>query len=128
MGDVSVFTDAIMCAVIFTLAFVTGNTLRQSLTERIPEFAVLKTLGYGAGGILLLASEALLLCIPPAMVGLGLAYCLAPLGREDIGTILVSPTVVLMGLLCAAFLALLGAAGPAWRISRMSIVAALGRR
>jgi putative ABC transport system permease protein len=129
MGDVSLFTDAIMCAVIFTLAFVTGNTLRQSLTERIREFAVLKTLGYGAGGILMLAfAEALLLCIPAAILGLGLAYCLAPLGREDIGNILVSPAVVLMGLLCAACLALLGAAGPVWRISRMSIVAALGRR
>ena len=61
MGDVALFTDGIMVAVIFTLAFVTGNTLRQSLVQRIPEFAVLKTLGFSGGGILALAlTEAIL--------------------------------------------------------------------
>jgi len=34
MGDVETFTDAIMGAVLFTLAFLTGNTLRLALKER----------------------------------------------------------------------------------------------
>jgi putative ABC transport system permease protein len=129
MGDVAFFTDAIMVAVIFTLAFVTGNSLRQSLDQRIPEFAVLKTLGYGNGGILSLAfTEALLLCVPPAVLGLALAYCVAPFARADIGVIFVSPAVVVSGIICAAVLALLGSALPASRLARMSIVTSLGKR
>jgi putative ABC transport system permease protein len=129
MGDVEFFTDAIMGAVLFTLAFLTGNTLRQSLHERIPEFAVLKTLGYSDARVLSLAyTEALLLFIPAAALGLALAYLAAPLGKEDIGAIVVSPAVAATGLLCAGFLALLGASLPALRLSRMSIVASLSKR
>jgi putative ABC transport system permease protein len=129
LGDVALFTDAIMIAVIFTLAFVTGNTLRQSLQQRTPEFAVLKTVGYSSSGVLLLAfTEALCLCMPPAMLGLALAYALAPLARADIGSIVISPLVVLGGLSCAALLALLGSALPASRLARMSIVSSLGKR
>jgi putative ABC transport system permease protein len=129
MGDVAFFTDAIMVAVIFTLAFVTGNSLRQSLDQRIPEFAVLKTLGYGNGSILSLAcTEAILLCVPPAVLGLALAYGVAPFARADIGVIFVSPAVVISGITCAAVLALLGSALPASRLARMSIVTSLGKR
>ncbi len=129
MGDVALFTDAIMVAVMFTLAFVTGNTLRQSLDQRLPEFAVLKTLGFSGRGILALAfAEALCLCLPPALLGLALAYVLAPLAREDVGTIFVSPAVVAGGVTCAALLALLGCALPAAKLARMSIVISLRRR
>ena len=107
MGDVDFFTNAIMAAVLFTLAFLTGNTLRQSLNERIPEFAVLKALGYTDVGVLSLAfGEALLLYIPAAALGLALAYLVAPLAKEDIGAIVVSPAVATAGLLCAGLLAL----------------------
>jgi len=34
MSDVEPFTDAIMGAVLFTLALLTGNTLRLALKER----------------------------------------------------------------------------------------------
>lgn len=129
MGDVAFFTDAIVVAVVFTLAFVTGNTLRQSLQQRIPEFAVLKTVGYPSGGILALAlTEAIVLCVPPALLGLMLAYCLAPFARDDIGAILISPAVVLSAVGCAGALALVGSALPASRLARMSIVTSLGRR
>ena len=129
MGDVGFFTNAIMGAVLFTLAFLTGNTLRQSLQERIPEFAVLKALGYSDGGVLSLAvAEALLLYIPGALLGLTLAYLLAPLAKEDIGAIVVSPAVATAGLLCAGLLALLGAALPALHLSRLPVAASLGKR
>jgi putative ABC transport system permease protein len=129
MGDVAFFTNAIMGAVLFTLAFLTGNTLRQSLHERIPEFAVLKALGYSDGRVLSLAyTEALLLFIPSAAFGLALAYLVAPLAKEDIGAIAVSPAVATTGLLCAGLLALIGASLPALRLSRMSIVASLSKR
>jgi putative ABC transport system permease protein len=129
MGDVEFFTNAIMAAVLFTLAFLTGNTLRQSLHERIPEFAVLKALGYTDVGVLSLAfGEALLLYIPAAALGLALAYLVAPLAKEDIGAIVVSPAVATAALLCAGLLALLGAALPALHLKRMSVAASLGKR
>jgi putative ABC transport system permease protein len=129
MGDVAFFTNAIMGAVLFTLAFLTGNTLRQSLHERTPEFAVLKAIGYSDGRILGLAyTEALLLFMPAAALGLGLAHLAAPLARKDIGFIVVSPAVAMIGLFCAVLLALMGASLPALRLSRMSIVASLSKR
>jgi putative ABC transport system permease protein len=129
MGDVEFFTNAIMAAVLFTLAFLTGNTLRQSLHERIPEFAVLKALGYTDVGVLSLAfGEALLLYLPAAALGLALAHLVAPLAKESIGAIVVSPAVVTIALLCAGLLALLGAALPALHLKRMSVAASLGKR
>jgi putative ABC transport system permease protein len=129
MGDVQFFTNAIMAAVVFTLVFLTANTLRQSIHERIPEFAVLKALGYTDSRVLSLAyAEAVLLYIPPATLGLALAYLAAPLAKEDIGDLVVSPAVAMVGLACAVVLALISVALPASTLSRMSIVAALRKR
>ena len=126
MGDVRLLTNAIMGAVLFTLAFLTGNTLRQSLQDRSREFAVLKVLGYSRNQVLGLAySEALLLYLPPALLGLSVARLLAPQWKEDFGSIVVSPGVAVMGLSCAAILAFVGAALPAWTLSRTPMAGAL---
>src|SRR3546814_11118987 len=45
-GDINFIVKAILGAVFFTLLFLTGNTMMQSVRERIPELAVLKTLGF----------------------------------------------------------------------------------
>jgi putative ABC transport system permease protein len=128
MGDVGFFTDAIIGAVLFTLAFLTGNTLRQALQDRTREFAVLKAVGYSGRRILGLACvEALLLCVPPAALGLLIARLLAPLAREDIGAVVVSPAVAAAGLLCAGCLALAGTVLPASSLARMPIATALGK-
>jgi ABC-type antimicrobial peptide transport system permease subunit len=112
--------------VLFTLAFLTGNTLRQSLQDRSREFAVLKVLGYSGNHVLGLAfAEALLLFLPPALLGLGIARLLAPQWHEDFGSIVVSAGVVAMGLACAVVLAFIGAALPAWTLSRKPMASAL---
>lgn len=129
MGDVKFLTNAVMAAVLFTLAFVAGNTLRQSLQERSREFAVLKAMGYSGNHVLQLAfAEALLLCLPPALLGLGIARLLAPLWQEAFGVIFVSPAVVLAGLICAVGLAFIGVALPASSLSRLPVALALGKR
>src|SRR5690606_38333055 len=46
IGDVNFLVTAIIGAVFFTLLFLTGNTMMQSVRERIPELAVLKTYGF----------------------------------------------------------------------------------
>jgi putative ABC transport system permease protein len=129
MGDIRFFTDAILASVLFTLAFITGNTLRQSLHDRIPEFAVLKAVGYKDVAVLVIAyAEALLLYIPFALVGLGIAYLLAPLAPRDVGAVVVSFGVASIGLICAAVLALISVALPASKLARLPVVTALGRR
>jgi putative ABC transport system permease protein len=126
MGDVRLFTNAILGAVLFTLAFLTGNTLRQSLQDRAREFAVLKVLGYSRNQVLGLAfAEALVLYLPPALIGLGVARLLAPLWTEDFGSIVVSAEVAVLGLSCAVILAFIGAALPAWTLSRTPMAGAL---
>jgi hypothetical protein len=45
-GDISFIVTSILGAVFFTLLFLTGNTMMQSVRERVPELAVLKTLGF----------------------------------------------------------------------------------
>jgi putative ABC transport system permease protein len=128
MGDVRFFVDAIIAAVLFTLAFLTANTLRQSLQDRAREFAVLKATGYSGVRILGLAcAEALLLYLPPAALGLLIARCVVPWLREDIGVITVSTGVAATGLFCAAGLALLSAALPALNLARMPVATALGK-
>jgi putative ABC transport system permease protein len=126
MGDVKLLTRSILGAVLFTLAFLTGNTLRQSLQDRAREFAVLKVLGYSGNHVLGLAfAEALMLFLPPALIGLGIARLLAPHWQEDFGSIVVSTDVALMGLSCAVLLAFVGAALPAWTLSRTPMAGAL---
>ncbi len=126
MGDVKLFTNAILGAVLFTLAFLTGNTLRQSLQDRSREFAVLKVLGFSGNRVFGLAFvEALLLYLPPALLGLGLARLLAPHWQEGFGAIVVSAGVVVAGLSCAVILAFVGAALPAWTLMRRPIAGAL---
>jgi putative ABC transport system permease protein len=129
MGDVQFFTNAVMGAVLFALAFLTGNTLRQSFQDRSREFAVLKAVGYSDRRVLGLAfMEALLLCVPPALVGLGVARLIAPQWKEAFGRILVSPEVAATGLVCAMGLALLSALLPAFRLSRSPVAIVLGKR
>ena len=129
MGDIRFFTNAVMGAVLFTLAFLTGNTLRQSLQDRSREFAMLKAIGYSGAHVLSLAfAEALLLYLLPALIGLAVAGLLAPQWQENFGSIVVSPEVVSAGIVCAIALAFLGAALPASSLSRQPIAFALGKR
>jgi len=128
LGDIAFFTNAIMGAVLFTLVFLTGNTLRQSLQERTSEFGVLKSLGFGDGAISMITlAEALLLCVPAAALGLIIARIGAPFAKTDFGSIVVSPRVALMGLSCAVVLALASVALPAWNVMRQPIATSIGR-
>jgi putative ABC transport system permease protein len=75
LGDIGFVLRAILGAVFFTLLFLTGNTMMQSVRERIPELAVLKTLGFSDGNVLgLVLAESLLLCVIGALLGLALSF------------------------------------------------------
>lgn len=65
---------AIMMAVLFTLLFLTGNTMAQSVRERVHEWAVLKTLGFSHRNVLLLILvESVLLILIGGVAGMLIA-------------------------------------------------------
>jgi putative ABC transport system permease protein len=132
IGDVKFFTNAVLAAVAFMLLFLTGNTMMQSVRERTPELAVLKTLGFSdARVVLLILAEAALLCALAALAGLAMAKVAIPLVRDDIpgGSIVQMPWVaVLTGLALALLVAFVSALIPAMRAKRLSIVDALAGR
>ncbi len=45
-GDIGLITKLILTAVFFTMLLVTGNTMAQTVRERLHELAVLKTIGF----------------------------------------------------------------------------------
>jgi len=125
-GDIGFVLRAILGAVFFTLLFLTGNTMMQSVRERIPELAVLKTLGFTDGKVLaLVIGESLLLCLLAAIVGLALKYPLLPIVQVGLQGVDLSHGPQLPGLGVAVVLALLVGAPPALRAMRLNVVDAL---
>jgi putative ABC transport system permease protein len=132
IGDIGFFTRAVVAAVLFMLLFLTGNTMMQSVRERVPEFAVLKTLGYSDSGVLaLVLAESVILCLLAAGAGLILAkFGIPRIGdiSPDLGQLLLMPwPALLTGLGFALAVAIAAAVIPAWRAKRLSIVDALSR-
>jgi putative ABC transport system permease protein len=126
LGDIGFVLRAILGAVFFTLLFLTGNTMMQSVRERIPELAVLKTLGFGDSKVLrLVLAESLLLCVLAAVIGLGLSFAALPLIKQGLPGIEISPKAILPGIGVAVLLALIVGMAPALRAMRLNIVDAL---
>jgi putative ABC transport system permease protein len=125
-GDIAFVLHAILGAVFFALLFLTGNTMMQSMRERIPELAVLKTLGFTDQKVFaLLIAESLFLCVSAALLGLGLSYTLLPYIQTALQGVALSGGMLLPGLLVAAVLALVVGLPPAIRANRLLIVDAL---
>jgi len=129
LGDINFIVSSIIGAVFFTLLFLTGNTMMQSVRERIPELAVLKTLGFSDIGVAsLVIAEALVLCLFAACIGLGLATLAFPFMKDVLGIKGLPLDVVALGIAIAIVLATVTALPPALRARRLSIVDALARR
>jgi putative ABC transport system permease protein len=131
IGDIGFFVNAIIAAVMFALLFVTGNTMTQSVRERIPELAVLKTYGFGDTAVMgLVLTEAVVLCSVAAALGIGIAAVLIPPIFREIGAggLNLPLPVVALGIGLSVAFAVLSASLPALRAQRLSIVDALAGR
>jgi putative ABC transport system permease protein len=125
-GDIGFVLRAILGAVFFTLLFLTGNTMMQSVRERIPELAVLKTLGFGDGKVLgLVLAESLLLCVIAALIGLASSFAALPIIKMGLQGVELSPKALIPGIGAAVLLALIVGMPPALRAMRLNIVDAL---
>ena len=130
LGDVSLMANAIVAAVLFTLLFLTGNTMMQSVRERTPELAILKTVGFSDRSVtVLVLIESVLLCVLAASLGLAAAAAVFPVTAAlGIAGAALPLNVVALGLAIAVGLALASGLPPAWRAQRLVIVEALAGR
>ncbi|MBS0416817.1 MAG: ABC transporter permease [Proteobacteria bacterium] len=86
IGDIGLIVRWILFAVFFTLLLVVGNTMAQSVRERVPELAVLKTLGFTDGSVLgFVLAEAVALCLVGGVIGLILATLLGAMVEQATG-------------------------------------------
>ena len=131
IGDIETFVNLIIAAAMFAFLFVSGNTMVQSVRERIPELAVLKTYGFSDMAVMgLVLAESIALCGVAAALGIGIAAVLTPPIFREIGAggLNLPLSVVVTGFGIAVAYAMVSAALPALRAQRLSIVDALAGR
>jgi putative ABC transport system permease protein len=129
LADIDFIANSIVGAVMFTLLFLTANTMMQSVRERIPELAVLKTLGFSGGTVsTLVLIESLMLCLFAAVVGLILSAGAMKAVGSVLGPATLPSVVVVSGLAIAVALAIISGLPPAFRAQRLNIVDALADR
>jgi putative ABC transport system permease protein len=132
IGDIGLIVRWILFAVFFTLLLVVGNTMAQSVRERIPELAVLKTLGFSDGSVLgFVFAEAFALCLFGGLVGLALATAAGAMVAKATGNqfqLNVDAKVWLIGIVAIVLMSLAVGLLPALRARRLKIVDALAGR
>jgi putative ABC transport system permease protein len=136
IGNINFLVNGVCGAVLFTLLFLTSNTIGQSVRERTGELAVLKTLGFTDAGVQwLVLAEALTLAMVAAALGVALSSRVLPwitsgptLSSQGIGAMHVPNMVYAAATLIALLLALISGVPPAARARRLNIVTALSGR
>jgi len=133
--DIKKITHGIALAGMFMVLFLTGNGIAESVRERFAEFATLKTIGFTDRAVtIMVVLESALPCIIGAALGVGVAAVLArqipKLMPPNFGIPLptISPMVLVWAAASAVVVALLSAALPILRLTRMDIASALSGR
>jgi putative ABC transport system permease protein len=130
IGDLGALVTRILAAVFFTILLLTGNTMAQSIRERVPELAILKTVGFSDGRVTaLVLAEAFLLLVLGGGVGMGSAVAVMPALNGATGgrfpPLFVSEGTWMLAAAIAVGLALCIGLPPALRARRLRIVDAL---
>ncbi len=131
VGNTGLILMSIMGAVFFTILLVAGNTMAQSVRERIQELAVLKALGFTDRGVLaLVLAESCLVAMVGGFLGLAVAWAITSQGDPTGGMLQVFyfPTRDLAaGVVLVILLGLVAGLLPAIRAQRLAIADALRR-
>jgi putative ABC transport system permease protein len=129
IGDLNFLIRAIVSAVLVALLFATATMTMQSIRERTPELAVLKTLGFTDGSVFIFVlAEAMVIFIAAGACGLALALLVFPFASKFVPGLSMPAVVVGVGLACAALVAVISAAVPAVVAARLKIATALAVR
>lgn len=133
-GDIGFITRSILAAVFFTILLVAGNTMAQSVRERIPEMAVLKTIGFTSRSVLgLVLSESVLIALIGGGLGLLVGWSLVTAIANSpaaafIGGLFLPAVYVITAILMMVGIGIAAGIFPGLQAMRLSIVEALGRR
>jgi putative ABC transport system permease protein len=131
-GNIALIVTLILGAVFFTLLLVSGNTMSQSVRERIPELAVLKTLGFNDRTLLgIVLSESILIMLLGGLLGLGLGWLVVQGVAKQMAAFLpgvfLSPEAIAGGIAMMIGAGILAGIFPAFKAMRLSIIDALAR-
>jgi len=130
VGDIGALVLRILAAVFFTILLLTGNTMAQSIRERVPELAILKTVGFSDGKVtVLVLAEAVVLLLLGSGLGMLATTSLMPALNSATGgrfpPLFVHGRTWLVAMGIAVALALAIGLPPALRARRLKIIEAL---
>ncbi len=125
-----VAVQAVSYIIIVVIMAVMANTMTMTARERLAEYATLKALGFPPAFVVrLLYGESLLIAAIGGALGLAATLPLAAAFRHAAGTLFpvfqVSPLTMALQWAAALGVGAAAAAWPAWRMSRIDIVAGL---
>jgi putative ABC transport system permease protein len=131
-GNIALIVSLILGAVFFTLLLVSGNTMSQSVRERIPELAVLKTLGFSDRSVLgIVLSESMIITFIGGLLGLGIGLLIIKGLASQLAAFLpgfyLPASAVIIGLLLMIVAGILAGIFPAMKAMRLPIIDALAR-
>jgi len=129
-GNIAMIVTLILGAVFFTLLLVSGNTMSQSVRERISELAVLKTLGFSDRSVLgIVLAESIVIMLIGGLLGLGVGWMLVQAAAKAMGTFLpgmfLSPTATITAIAIMIGAGIAAGIFPAVKAMRLSIIDAL---
>ena len=131
--SVASMTWGVGTAGLFTIVFLTGNLIAQSVRRRIPELATLKAVGYTDARIAgLVLVEAAVPCCLGAILGTALAAVISavpgryiPRALSSVPHPVISLAILGWALAFALLIAFVGSIWPVWRLRRMAVAAAI---
>ncbi|MDE2880472.1 MAG: FtsX-like permease family protein [Acidobacteriota bacterium] len=132
LGNLGLIVTSILAAVFFTILLVAGNTMAQSVRERIGEIGLLKALGFTATRVQrLVLMESVTLVTSAGFLGMLLAVALQRVLRSTLAAffpgLYLRPEDLLLGLGLAVATGLVVGVFPAWRAMRLETALALRR-
>ena len=133
IGDFQLIVSSILAAVFFTILLIAANTMNQSVRERIPDLAILKSMGYkNIHLFIMVIIECNVLLVVGAALGLFTAVSLLPLidaasGGVTQGMFSVDTFQILSGLGLGILLASLAGFIPAYKAYSLKVVDALAK-
>ena len=122
-----VAVNAVSYIIIIIIMAVMSNTMSMTARERLAEYATLKALGFSPSFVVkLLFGESFVIAMLGGGAGLLLTLPLAAAFAKAVGTLfpvfIVSNTTMLLQMSASCIVAIVAAAWPAWKMSRINIV------
>jgi putative ABC transport system permease protein len=130
-GNIGAIVMAILTAVFFTILLVAGNTMAQSVRERMSELGVLKAIGFTDGQVLsMVLAESLIIAIIGGGLGLLFGWIAVSAGDPTNGALPIfhiPESQMAVGALFVLLLGFIAGALPALQAMKLNAVEALRR-